>query len=410
MNYRPRLIADKISHALDSFPVVVLAGARQTGKSMLLRNDSRLKKRPYFTCDDPQTMLSITAAGEEFLQSQPLLNLDEAQRAPQLFLTLKRIVDNERQRGRFLITGSAQFLLLRNLGDSLAGRAGYIRLFPACLYELRQITEEPALFRFCESNGDISHFQKKNMLQWDNQWLVRGGYPEPAWVDSIDIRLWCEAYEATYIERDIRELAGNLDPLAFQRFLRIAASWNGSLLNQANIARDAGLNNVTCGRYIHLLEVSGLLTRIYPYFDNAGKRYVKSPKILFTDTTLAAYLAGMQQALDDEKHPYYGRFFESFVMQNLLALTDAYIHGVMKLYHLRTTSGFEIDAIIELNGNLTAIEIKSSHTVNKTSADKVIKFIESQPNCTAGIVAYRGDRILPLGKNVWAVPVGVLLT
>ena len=217
-------------------------------------------------------MLAITASGEEFLRSRQLLNLDEAQRVPELFLDLKRIVDEKRQHGRFLLSGSAQFLLLKNLGDTLAGRAGYIRMLPLSLFELLEMPGSPALHRFVADGCDFSVFTERSIIPWDGRWMNRGGYPEPAWDRSMDVRLWFESYEATYLERDIRDLAGRLDPLAYQRFLRIAASRNGSLLNQATIGRDAGLNNVTCGRYMHLLEASGLLYRIVPYFDNIGNR------------------------------------------------------------------------------------------------------------------------------------------
>ena len=410
MIYRPRLIARKVHSALATFPVVVLAGARQTGKSMLLKNDPVLKMRPYFSCDDPQTMLAITASGEEFLRSRQLISLDEAQRVPQLFLDLKRIVDVDRQRGRFLLSGSAQFLLLKNLGDTLAGRAGYIRMLPLSLFELLEINSTPLLHRFFTSGCDFSVFSERPVLQWDNRWLSRGSYPEPAWDCSMDVRLWFEAYEATYLERDIRDLSDRLDPLAYQRFLRIAASRNGSLLNQATIARDAGLNSVTCGRYMHLLEASGLLYRIYPYFDNIGQRYVKSPKILFTDTALAAHLAGVPQALEDDKHPKYGHCIESFVLQNLLVLVDTYQKSTMKLFHLRTASGFEIDAVLEADGMLVGIEVKSSRTIDTDCTVHLKRFMGINGACKAGIVAYRGDQVLPLGKGIWAVPLQTLLT
>jgi uncharacterized protein len=410
MSYHPRLIAEKLTIALQTFPVVVLAGARQTGKSTLIRNEKNLRERPYFSCDDPQIFLSLQTSVDEFLNSKPVVSLDEAQRVPQLFPALKRIVDGNRKTGRFLISGSAQFLLLNTLGDSLAGRAGYVRISPITVYELLEGKGGPSIYKLFEQDFDISCFSKSTTSSWSDSWMARGGYPEVAWNPSINTRLWFEAYEATYLERDIRDLAAHLDPLAYQRFLRIAASRNGSLLNQSSIAQDAGLTNITCGRYIHLLEVSGLVQRIVPFHDNIGKRYVKSPKLLFNDVALAAHLAGIPQALENEKHPQFGPCVEGFVMQNLLALAEAYLPGPMKLYHLRTASGFEIDAILELGGELAAVEIKSSRTLDKGSAANLVKFMETNKACKIGLVAYRGDRLLPLGKNIWAVPIAALLT
>jgi predicted AAA+ superfamily ATPase len=410
MNYHSRLIAEKLTTALQTFPVVVLAGARQTGKSTLIRNENHLRKRPYFSCDVPQIFVSIQAWVEECLNSKPVISLDEAQRVPQLFPALKRMVDENRTRGRYLISGSAQFLLLDNLSDSLAGRAGYVRISPVTVYELLESKGGPALYKLFDRQFDISCFSRSATAPWSDSWMARGGYPEVAWNPSINARLWFEAYEATYLERDIRDLAAHLDPLAYQRFLRIAASRNGSLLNQSSIAQDAGLTNMTCGRYIHLLEISGLINRIVPFHNNIGKRYVKSPKLLFNDVALAAHLAGIPQALENEKHPQFGPCVESFVMQNLLALADAYLPGQMKLYHLRTASGFEIDAILEVGGELAAVEIKSSRTIDKGSAANLVKFMETSKACKVGIVAYRGDQLLPLGKNIWAVPIAALLS
>jgi len=197
MKYHPRLISEKIDLALKTFPVVVLAGARQTGKSTFIKNEEKLKERPYYSCDDPQVLLSIKASIEEFLNLNPIISLDEAQRVPQLFPTLKRLVDEHRQRGRFFISGSAQFLLLHNLGESLAGRAGYVHLSPVTLHELIERKGSPALYKFIKQY-DVSCFSESKSSPWDGSWLTRGGYPELAWNPSIDAGLWFEAYQATY--------------------------------------------------------------------------------------------------------------------------------------------------------------------------------------------------------------------
>ena len=410
LKYHHRLIAEKVDLALRTFPIVVIGGARQTGKSTLLKKDALFKARPYFSCDDPEILLSIKSAADSFLTSRPQLTLDEAQRVPEIFLTLKQIIDKKRVRGQFVISGSAQFLLLRNLGDSLAGRAGYIRLMPITVHELRSNKIQPVLYRLFEKAGIMSDLAQSKAVDWDPVWLMRGGYPEPAWDRSIDMRLWFSAYEATYLERDLRDLAANIDPLIYQRFLRIAASRNGSLMNQANIAQAAGLTNVTCGRYIHLLETSGLISRIYPWHTNTGKRWVKSPRLLFADVALAAHLAGNYSALENDKLASYGQHVESFVLQNLVALAEAYIAGTMKIFHCRSASGFEIDAIVECEGKQIAIEIKSAKAINSSDGKNIREFMNFNPACRLGIVAYRGSQVLPLRKNIWAVPIGLLLS
>jgi len=408
MKYYPRLVTDKLQRALKSFPVVIIGGARQTGKSTIVRKDPLFQKRPYFTCDDPQTLLSMKSSGTEFLNSSPQMTIDEAQRIPEIFLTLKYIVDENRIHGRFLISGSAQFLLLRKLGDSLAGRAAYIRLMPVTIHELLGRCEQPSLYTLFEKNG-ISKIADSGVPDWNPDWLIRGGFPEPAWDKSIDVRLWFSAYEATYLDRDLRDLSSNIDPLTYQRFLRVAASRNGMLMNQADIAQAAGLNNVTCGRYIHLLETSGLISRIYPWHANSSKRWVKSPRLLFADVALAAHLAGTYQALPDHKHTFFGQHMHSLVLQNIAALVEAHGSGAMKLFHCRSSDGMEVDAVVEYDGRQIVIEIKSADRVDSGDGKNLRKFLELNPGCILGIVAYRGKRILTIGKNIIAIPLSLVL-
>jgi predicted AAA+ superfamily ATPase len=410
MSYHTRLISEKLTIALQTYPIVLLTGARQIGKTTLIKNEKKLKERSCFSCDNPQILLSLHSSIEEILTSQPFISLDEAQRAPYLFPTLKRIVDEECQNGRFLISGSRQFHLIPNSGNWFSTRAVYVRILPVTLFELVGDQKNPALYTFFKRNFDVSCFSAGFSSSWNDSWLCRGGYPELAWNPSIDSYKWFEAYEAMFLEYELHSIAAHINPCIYRRFLQVVALRNGSILNQASIAQEANLTNITSGRYLKVLEIAGLIHRIPPFSDDSGKRFVKSPRFLMSDVAMAAHFAGIPHVLEDEKNPHFGLYLKNFVLQNLFALVKAYIPGPMNLFHLRTAAGFEIDAILELNGNLVAVEIQSSRDINNCCATDLVKFMESNKSCKAGIIAYRGERLQSLGKNIWAIPIAALLT
>lgn len=397
---------------LKAFPVVALGGPRQSGKSTLLKYDTQFSGREYRTCDNSSIALALKASADEFLNQFAHLSLDEAQRFPEVFLALKRIVDEDRAPGRFLITGSAQFLMLNNLADSLAGRAYYCTLLPLTLHERFQVASEPFLYSAFE--GDIAKrigsLAQKQVPPWDDAWLQRGAFPEPAWNESLDMRFWCEAYETTYLERDLHELAPRVDLFALQRLLRISATRNGQILNQASLGSESGLNSITTGRYLHILETSGVIYRIPPYWKNSTKRWVKSPKLLFVDVALAAHIAGLANALSDHKHPAFGHAFESFILQNLFAFCANSAESNMELFHVRAAAGLEVDAAIRNGSKILAIEVKSKAILDKNDFASIKKFMEEETECFAGLVLYRGKDVLPLGANLWALPAGWALT
>lgn len=408
LRYFNRLISDKLSSALDTFPAVILGGARQTGKSTILTHDQKFSDRKYYSCDSASVSLSLRSSSAEFLREHPRLTLDEAQHFPSIFLDIKQIVDRKRENGRFLLSGSAQFLLLKNIGDSLAGRAFYLRLFPTTIYEQINPEERPFLFRLLNQKRNRPPKPSVKAHPWKARWLLYGGFPSLIW-DNADPALWFDAYEETYLERDLRDLSSGIDPFNFQRFLKITATRNGTLLNQADIAARSSLNAMTAGRYLYLLETTGIIFRIPPLFNNPTKRLTKRPKLIFTDVTFASHIAGMSHILDDPVNPAYDHALESFVLQNILALIECFPAGKVELFHYRTSSGFEIDAVLRYSNKLIAIEVKSSEKQLEKAQKNLKKFINENPECSIGIIAYRGKDIIPMGKKIWAVPIGFLL-
>ncbi len=377
MEYKQRLLSHRFRGVLGTFPIIIIGGARQTGKStMLLRDPLCSENRSYYTCDDPTVLLALQESPDSFFLEGRRYAIDEAQRVPEMFLALKRAVDRDRLVGRFLISGSAQFLLLKNIGDSLAGRATYLRLHPFTINERLNNGKVPLLYKLLDSSNPIFPDQWQP-VPWNSEWMIRGSYPDPIMNTSADISEWYRAYETTYLDRDIRDLAPGVDPYAFHRFLRIGASRTGALLNLSDLARESGLNAISASRYMHLMETSGILTRLPPWTADPEKRWTKSPKIIFDDVTLAAHLSNNVDALSNRTNPLFGRFVESFVMQNIIALAGAFSGPKVDVAHLRTAAGFEIDCIITCGGKTVAVEVKATDSIRGSDAKNVISFVES---------------------------------
>ena len=308
--YRPRALEPILQARLTTFPVVVITGARQTGKSTLARQLGG-EARTYLTLDDysvldqarraPDALLARGAFSSSFSDSfdkSGRVTLDEIQREPDLLLAIKRAVDANRKPGRFLLTGSANLDLMRGVSETLAGRAVYVTLWPMTRREAEGegragswdvlLDESPA--RWLEAFADAAPTTRS---KWQ-ELALRGGYPFPALHlgTSSDREAWFEGYLQTYLERDLRQLAAIDNLVAFQRLVRAVAHRSGGLMNQARLARDAGLPPTTAQRYLHLLETSYQLLRVEPYTVNRNKRLVKSPKLYWCDPGLALYLAG----------------------------------------------------------------------------------------------------------------------
>jgi predicted AAA+ superfamily ATPase len=289
-NYYPREIASRITRALKVFPVVVLCGPRQCGKSTLLQRDPAPTGRAYLTLDDLDTSAALRDEPEGVLSSEPVITLDEAQRAPELFLAIKRLVDKHGVPGRFLLSGSADFLLLAKLGDSLAGRACYLNLAPFSAREFRRKTgAAPFLVEVLRGKSPVDSARDRN-VRFEKEDVLRGGFPPARLFKGDEYAEWFRGYEQTYLERDVRQVSQVADLTAFRTLLRLAALRTSQVLNQSELGRDAKLNAVTTGRYLSLQETSCLLHRFPPYHGSKTARLVKSPKLYLADSGLAAFL------------------------------------------------------------------------------------------------------------------------
>lgn len=389
-------------------PVVLLNGARQTGKTTLAQAVAEKTGARYFTLDDSATLALAAGDPAGFIRNLngPVV-LDEIQRAPDLFPAIKVSVDKNRRPGRFLLTGSANVMTLPRLSESLAGRMEVIPLFPFSTGELAGKREGFVKRLF---DGTIANVKPK-LTQGDLPTrLIRGGYPEAVRRDAMDRRsAWFASYMSTILQRDVRDLA-RVDALhTLPNLLKLLAARTSGLMNLADVGRDAGLPHTTLTRYLALLETVFLVHRVPAWSPNLGKRLVKAPKLHLVDTGLTCHLIGADVRRLSEDRALMGRMLETFVVGELrkqLSWTDPRA----SLFHFRTAIGSEVDVVLEkADGSVAGVEIKAGATV-AASDFAALQALRDQLGARfhAGVVLYLGDHVVPFGDNLWLMPLSAL--
>ena len=396
----PRLASRVLARTLEVLPVGVVTGARQTGKSTLV-GLPEFAGREYCTLDDVRLRDLARRDPDLLLDRAHRLVIDEVQRAPDLLIAIKKRVDERREPGRYILTGSTDLLLQERVSESLAGRAGYVRLWPLTRREQLGLATagvwsdllaaEPATW------PELLRAQTAAPESWPAL-AERGGYPVPAHrLPTVEARsIWLDGYAATYLERDVAQLAA-IEHLADMRRLMSALCLRiGGLLNQAEVARDLGLSPTTVKRYVDLLEVSHQLVRLPAYSVNRTKRLMKASKIYWTDTGLALRLSG-------EATPR-GPHLENLIAIDLLAWSAA-TQGRPNVLHWRTSSGAEVDFVIELPQRLLPIEVKAAKRVGRLDARHLRTFLDEYSDLAdAALLLYDGDETVWIERGVLATP------
>lgn len=406
-NFKIRWLTQQLQAALQALPVVVLTGARQTGKTTLAR--SLPEPRGYLSLDDLGVLGQAQADPDTLLLERPL-TLDEVQRAPELLLSLKRQVDRQRQPGDFLLTGSANLLLMSQVAESLAGRAVYLELPPFCPTEWLERPEGLApLDRLFELDFNLQDWPDEPG-DWPG-WLVRGGFAPAVIAASAESRnFWFAGYVQTYLERDLRQLSAVSSLPDFQRLMVLAANRVGRLLNQSELARDAALPQPTVHRHLNLLETGCLIARLAPYSTNPTTGLVKSRKLYWSDCGLAAWLAGIRSRQEVSSRMDQGFWLEQAIFQSLQAWRALDLTS-RRLYFWRDRSGREVDFVLEKNGVLVALEIKAASQVTLSDVAGIKAFqqgLGADQRFRRGAVLHGGSA-RPLGENRYALPWGWLL-
>lgn len=360
-----RDLAAKAHDLWSKYPVLTLTGPRQSGKTTLARH--AFPEAEYVNLEAPDIHAMAMADPREFLRQHPAPAIfDEIQYAPELLRYIQAIVDESGRTSQFVLTGSHQPALQAAIGESLAGRTGLLELLPLTIGELR----------------------RAGVTKTRDEWLFSGFMPRL--YDSViaPTELYRD-YFRTYVERDVRQLANLRHLSAFETFVRLLAGRVGQLLNFNSLADDAGISVRTVKEWLSVMEASYVVRVLRPYYRNYGKRFVKAPKVYFTETGLAAYLLGIRAPGQVPVHPLVGGLFENLVILEILK--DRLNRGEeADMYFMRTSSGIEADVVVENGGRLDLYEIKSSSTFRADMTANVAKIASIAGNAGRKAVVYAG--------------------
>lgn len=396
----PGAVTSALEARLQVMPTVIVTGARQTGKSTSVTHLLG-GERQYFSLDDLDIMDQATQNPASLLSGSMPITIDEVQRVPELLHAVKQAIDENRTPGRFLLTGSANLLLMRNISESLAGRAAYLTLRPLTRRE-QDGRSTPSLWTTLLSTDAMNLVEAvKNSPLEMTDWTIlarRGGFPTP----SVNLKdptardIWFEGYVQTYLERDLVELSSVASLPDFRRLMRVTTNRIGQLLNQTELGRTVGLPQPTVHRYLNLMETSYMLVRLPAYSVNRTKRLIKSPKLYWGYTGLALPLSG----LSDPN----GSHLENLIICDMLASRDAGA-PIDEIYYWRTTDGSEVDVVLESGGRLLPIEIKSSASPSVRDCKGLESFLDEYPESSQhGILIHTGDDVRWLTPRVLSVP------
>lgn len=346
MKYLHREMEEQLTRAARHFPAVVLTGPRRAGKTMLLRR--LFPKASYVLLEDPDVVSRFRADPQGFLDAVKVpVILDEVQHVPEVFAYVRSRIDREpRRTGRFLLTGSQEAPLMQGVTESMAGRAAVLQLLPLSSRETPRVT------------------------------VLSGGYPE-AVARPSGARLWFSSYLQTYLERDVRGVLAVKDLATFRRFLALVASRHGQVLNKTDLAAPLGVSVPTITQWLSVLETTGQVLLVPPFFENLGRRLIKSPKLYLLDSGLACHLLGVDSASELAKSPFYGALFEGFIASEIV---KAQINAGRRreLYYFRDEQGLEVDFLVPgKNGSVSLIECKASRTATPAMAGPMLRLAEA---------------------------------
>lgn len=403
--YIKRQIEETILKSSATFPVLLLTGPRQTGKSTLLQHLAE-PGRKYVSLDNPAIRESAISAPDLFFQRySPPLILDEIQYAPQLLPYIKMIVDEQQMNGLFWLTGSQVFEMMRDVRESLAGRVSLLRLygFSQAEKEGRVVAPFPPdtddLIRL-DSVADAKSADQVFQSIWE------GSMPRVVTQPEMDVENYYASYVQTYLERDVRLITTIADEGQFVRFIRLIAARTAQELNLAALSRELGVDAKTCRRWLDVLETTGLVLELPAYSGNLSDRLIKRPKIFFMDTGLACYLTGWQSAEAMVRGTYSGAIFETWVVSEIMK--SWWFNGLHPvIYYYRDRMQKEIDLLIFRNQQLLPFEIKKS--ANPSHAFKNFPAVEKLGTDVGfGGVLSLSPELLPIDQNHWQIPVSLL--
>ena len=404
-----RTLEKTILQINQTFPVLLLTGPRQVGKTTLLEMCAD-KNLNYVTLDDLQAQELAKSDPKLFLQSHPHpLIIDEVQYAPELFREIKIIVDREKKNGLFWLTGSQKFSLMQGITESLAGRVAIIDMLGLSQSEFdnRPDINNPFLPNLTWINSIKKQGVKSKSLMEVYHRIWRGSFPMLSKDKNVPRDIFYKSYLQTYIQRDVKDILNITDDIAFSKFIRAIAARTGQMLNYSDIARDVDIDHKTAKAWLSVLETSGLVYMLQPYHNNVTKRLVKTPKVYFLDTGLCSYLTQWATAESLEAGAMSGSILETYIFVEIL---KSYWHygKTPHFYYYRDTDQKEVDLIIEGGDTIYPVEFKKTASPSKT-ASKNFKALEKLGKKIGhGAVICFVENDIPLSADVTALPIGYL--
>lgn len=397
--YITRLLERTLKEAVESFPAVFIGGPRRSGKTTLVKKF--LKKYNYVLLDEIDTRsLAIEDPGGFLEKYPPPVVIDEIQNAPGLLSHIKARIDNEKKPGDWVLTGSQQWALMKGISETLAGRIAILHLYPFSLEEVQKNTR---------AGLDKADSFITNLIKIDKtpaksiplgKWILRGGYPEVILNKKMSAKLWFSSYMQTYVDRDVRGFIKQSNLHDFERFVKLLAARTAQELNCSTLSRDIGVSVPTIKSWLTILEASGLIFFLMPYYKNFGKRLIKSPKCYFMDTGLVSYLVGLQDETHALEGPMAGALFETACISQFYKRFSAF-NDPCSLYYYRSTDGLEVDLLVETGKSIYPIEVKLSSTIDYNRVEPLLKWFGiSRIKNTHGVIISTSKKLGRIGKNV----------
>lgn len=404
MKYIKRDLERKFLHMSSAFKAVMIVGARQVGKSTMLKHLAKDQNRTYVTMDDTQLRIFAQTDPKLFLQTyQPPILIDEVQKAPELFEEIKILCDESEERGQFWLTGSQSKKLVKKAGDSLAGRLCILKMYSLSAREKLGVDPAGDLdFSLKSLAARKKEFGQNNILAtFENIW--RGGLPDVQEKDEEQLGEYFNSYIETYLMRDAVDDYGITDTEGFRKFLRACAAFAGQLVNYNDLGASAGVSGVTAKDWVKVLQSMGIIFLLEPYASNELKRLTKTPKLYFCDTGFCAYLSSWTTRDVLMNGAASGHYYENYVIAELLR-NYAYGKNKVNLNFYRDNKMKEIDLIIEEDGVLHPVEIKKSSAPDKSAAKSFSVLKNASRTVGTGAVICMSDVVLPLDENTLIVP------
>lgn len=403
LKYKPRWLASLLRDAVKNHPIIVLTGARQVGKSTLLLQESPFSDWRYISMDDFDALAQARKEPASLWAGVDHIVIDEVQKSTNLLNAVKIAVDSHPDKYRFMLSGSANILLMKKVSETLAGRAVYFTLNPLTIGEMKNLLPSNLLRNLFRGKLPVENdIYSESMAPFSSMW--KGLMPSLMHLQtSAAVLRWWEGYVTTYLERDLRQLS-QIDSLPdFQRLMVALALRCGNVLNQTELSRDTNISQPTAHRYINLLETTCLIQRLPAFAVNRTKRLIKSPKVIWADPGLTSFLAGHYDTESLAASREAGGIFESLVYLHLNTLAQL-MAPKARLFYWRTVTGKEVDFVLEWGRKLLAVEVKLTDKPKFSDIETLRLFLDEYPETSACFLVYAGDKIKIMHEKIVAIP------